>query len=380
MRIGVNTRLLLDERIEGIGRFSYEILKRLAKEHPEHTFVFFFDRRYNVKFVFANNVIPVVLFPQARHPFLWYLFFEFAVPIALKKHKVDVFLSLDGWLSLTTKTCTIQVLHDLHYEVCPQYLPFFTRKYFQHFFPLFAKRANYLITVSEFCKKSIANLYDINEDKIAVAHNSSRELFQPVSLQQISDVKLKYTNNEDYFIVVGPIHPRKNTYNIILAFIEFKKRSKSKCKLLIAGKFMYRFFGKKNGSKLKEFRNDIVFLGYLKDEELHRVLASSLCLVYASNYEGFGIPIIEAMGCGVPVITSNTSSMPEVAGDSSILVEPSNIGDIAEAMCVIYNEPGTRQKLIEKGYKNVRRFSWDDSAKIVWKTILNCHNLHRQNQ
>ena len=99
MRIAVNTRLLLKDKLEGIGWFTFETLKRITKNHPEHEFIFLFDRPYDKEFIFSENIIPVVIQPPARHPFLWYLFFEWSIPAALKKYKADIFISPDGWLS-----------------------------------------------------------------------------------------------------------------------------------------------------------------------------------------------------------------------------------------------------------------------------------------
>src|SRR5690606_7224010 len=116
MRIAVNTRLLLKGKLEGIGWFTYQTLERIVKQHPEHEFIFFFDRPYDRSFVFASNVTPVVLSPQARHPVLFYLWFELGIPRLLRKYKADLFLSPDGFSSLSTKVPTCLVIHDLAFE------------------------------------------------------------------------------------------------------------------------------------------------------------------------------------------------------------------------------------------------------------------------
>src|ERR1700749_1712289 len=112
MNIAVNTRLLLEDKLEGIGWFTYETLKRITKNHPEHHFFFLFDRPYSEKFIFGKNVTPIVLFPQARHPFLYYLYFEFAVPAALRRIKADYFISTDGYMPLCSGVKTLNVIHD----------------------------------------------------------------------------------------------------------------------------------------------------------------------------------------------------------------------------------------------------------------------------
>jgi hypothetical protein len=120
MRIGVNTRLLVDGKMDGIAWFSYEILQRMVRKHPNDEFVFFFDRTPDKKFLFADNIKPVVVNPPARHPFLWYLFFEIGIKKALQKEKIDLFFSPDGWLCLNTNIPTLLVMHDINFEHYPQ--------------------------------------------------------------------------------------------------------------------------------------------------------------------------------------------------------------------------------------------------------------------
>ncbi len=129
MRIAVNTRFLLSHKMEGFGWFTYEVVKRLVQNHPEHEFIFFFDRKYDSKYIFGDNVTPVILSPQARHPILFKIWFNYSVTKALKKYKADIFFSPDGYLSLKTEIKQISVIHDLNFEHYPQDLPSWPRKY-----------------------------------------------------------------------------------------------------------------------------------------------------------------------------------------------------------------------------------------------------------
>ena len=131
MIIAVNTRLLLKNKLEGIGWFTFETLKRITQKHKEHQFVFIFDRPYSEEFIFSNNITPVVIVPQARHPFLWRWWFEKSIPKVLRRHKADLFLSPDGYLSLKTDVKSIAVMHDLNFEHHPNDLPFLVRRYYR---------------------------------------------------------------------------------------------------------------------------------------------------------------------------------------------------------------------------------------------------------
>ena len=130
MIIAVNTRLLIPGKIEGIGRFALETLRIITRDHPEHQFIFIFDRKYSDEVVFSSNVIPVRVFPPARHPLLWYAFFEFGIPPVIRKFKADLFLSPDGWLSLRTGVRSLPVIHDLNFLHFPQFIPFHIRQYY----------------------------------------------------------------------------------------------------------------------------------------------------------------------------------------------------------------------------------------------------------
>ena len=355
--------------MEGISRFTFEIMKRVTADNKEHTFLFFFDRPFDPQFVFSDNVIPVVLFPPARHPVLWYWYFEFAIPRALKKYNADLFISTDGWISLRTPVKTIQVLHDLHFVNSPESLPFLTKKYYQHFFPKFIRKANRIVTVSEFSRGEISRTYEIQENNLDVVPNSSRDEYRPLSIEEISEIQKKYSKGCPYFLFIGPIHPRKNPEKIIEAFLKYKERTGGVEKLIITGSAMWRNFGAINKSLLANSESEIIFTGYLPDDELFKVTAGSYCLLYISLYEGFGIPILEAQSCGVPVITSDCSAMPEVAGGAAILVNPAEADSITEAMIKIKNDPDLQNELIRKGKSNLQRYSWDNSSKKFWTII-----------
>ena len=150
MRIAVNTRLLLKGKLEGIGWVAYESLKRIVLAHPEVEFYFIFDRKPDTMFLFADNIKPVVLFPQARHPFLFIWFFELSIPRALRKIKADLFYSPDGYLSLRSKVPQVVEFHDLNFEHFPGDMPKIHLWHYKKFFPKFARKAQRIVTVSEF--------------------------------------------------------------------------------------------------------------------------------------------------------------------------------------------------------------------------------------
>jgi glycosyltransferase involved in cell wall biosynthesis len=369
MKIAVNTRLLLKDRIDGIARFSYESLKRITTQHPEHRFYFLFDRPYDSSFLFSDNITPVVLFPQARHPLLFIWWFEMSVKRALNKIKPDVFLSPDGYLSLSSDVPSVPVIHDLNFKHFPEALPAHIAWYYNYFFPRFARKAARIATVSEFSRKDISESYGISPEKIDVVYNGASGIFQPVDPQKKNEVRKKYTSGCSYFIFVGSIHPRKNIATLLRAFDLFRESGKSPQKLVIAGQKMWWTKEIDSAYSLMKYKDDVLFTGSVSSEVLQDLLGSSEALVMPSLFEGFGIPLLEAFACQVPVITSYTSAMPEVSGDAALLVNPGSADSIKEAMLKITSQE-TAGELIKLGIQRSRQFSWQKTADLLWGSLL----------
>ncbi len=369
MKIAVNTRLLIKNKLEGIGWFTYENLKRITTQHPEHEFVFIFDRQYSDEFIFADNIKPIVTPPQARHPFLYYLWFEFAIPRVFNKIKPDLFFSPDGYLSLSSNIRSVNVFHDLNFEYYPQDLPYFERKYYRHFFPKYAHKATRTATVSEYSKNDIVKQYKVDPSKIDVVFNGANEVFQPLSGPEKTKIKEIYSSGNPYFVFVGALNPRKNLVNLFEAFDRFKESDQQGIKLVVVGEKMYWTPEIKAAYENLKFSNDVVFTGRLELKDLHKVLASALALTYVSYFEGFGIPIVEAYNCGTPVITSNVTSMPEVAGGAASIVDPFSIESISDAMLQMSKDESLRKNLIQKGLERGKEFTWQKSSERLWDSI-----------
>lgn len=370
MIIAVNTRLLIKGKLEGIGWFTYETLKRLSEAYPEHRFVFIFDRPFSEEFIFSSNVTPVVVGPQARHPFLYYIWFNFQIPRILKKYKADLFVSPDGYLSLRTKTPQLAVIHDISFAHRPEDIPLLQRKYYNRFFPKFARKATRIATVSAYSKKDIAETYNISPDKIDVVYDGCNEGFKPVSETVKNAVKEKYTGGAPYFLFVGALQPRKNIAGLLNAFELYKTKTGGSEKLLIVGGKMHKTGGIFQQWQKMTFKDDVVFTGRVSESELFEVFGSALALAFVPFFEGFGIPVLEGMNAGIPVICSNTTSMPEVGGDAVLYVNPSDTEEIAGAMEKIAIDSELRNELVKKGFRQKEKFSWDKTAGLLWESVL----------
>lgn len=369
MKIAVNTRLLLKDKMEGIGWFTYETLKRITTSHPEVEFIFIFDRKPSEEFIFSSNVRAVVAHPQARHPILWYLFFEFGVTGILKKHKPDLFLSPDGWLSLRAKTPQLAVIHDLNFEEHPEFITPLVLKYYKYFFPRFAKKANRVATVSNYTKEDLVKRYGVSRSKIDVVYNGVNERFKPLSENEIIQVRRDFSDEKPFFLFVGLIHPRKNLKNQLKGFLQMKEETQSDLKYLVVGS-RYSWDAELDEMlKKSSFGEDVIFLGRQGLDNLLKLYGAAFALTYVSYFEGFGVPIIEAMRSGIPVITSNTSSMPEIADDSAILVNPESVSEIAAAMRFLTEDDSKRNMMITSGKKRADDFTWEKAADDLWASI-----------
>jgi glycosyltransferase involved in cell wall biosynthesis len=372
MIIAVNTRLLLHDKLEGIGRFTHESLRRITRAHPEHQFVFIFDRPFSDEFIYSDNITPVYGFPPARHPALWYWFFEWSIPAILDRFKADLFLSPDGWLSLRTQVISLPVIHDLNFFHFPEFIPWIERRYYHYFFPRFVRKAHRIATVSEFTRQDISAMFGYRKEDIDITYNGASEGFVPLNKIEQDEVRKTYTNGCPYFLFVGLIHPRKNLANVISAFTVFKREVQSNIKLLIAGARKWWTGELQQAIDNCEFQEDIIFVGRKSHDEVKKITAAALALVYASYFEGFGIPILEAMYCDIPVICSSTTSMPEVGGNAVLYVKPAEADSIKSAMMAIYHDASLRADLIQKARLQRTNFCWDKTAELLWNSIEKC--------
>jgi glycosyltransferase involved in cell wall biosynthesis len=369
MKIVVNTRSLLADKLDGIGWFTYQTLKRITLAHPKHQFIFLFDRPYNPQFVFASNVTPIVLFPPARHPFLYLIYYQWSVNKLLKKLQADVFLAPDGLLVLGSATKQIAVIHDINFHHYPKDLGFFYRHYYNIFMPLFAKAANKIVTVSEFSKSDLVQTYKILPEKISVVYNGINEGYKVLNEQEKQATRAAFSAGKNYFLFVGSMSPRKNLVRLIEAFALFKKHSLSDFKLVLAGG---NFWGESALHAIIEkhqLQEEILFTGRVSQDNLEKIMGSAYALTFVSYFEGFGIPLVEAMQCEVPIICSKESCMPEIAGDAAYYVDSFDIKNISEGLIALWENADLKLALIESGKIQRQKFSWDITAQKLWDLI-----------
>jgi glycosyltransferase involved in cell wall biosynthesis len=372
VKIAVNTRLLRKNTLDGIGWFSYNTLRRIVANNPKVEFHFFFDSGIDKDFLFGPNVIPHNLFPPAKHAFLNIWWSEISVKKKLNAIKPDLYFSPDGILCNGWSGQQYGVIHDINFIHHPEFLKLSNRLYYRHYFPKFAHKATRLATVSEYSKNDIVNTFHINPQKIDVVYCGINSFLHDIDEIAASATRANFTDGKPYFLFVGTLSPRKNIIGLMEAYEAFSKETDVEFKLVIAGGGMYKSDEVIKYKQQSAFGNDIVITGRVNNETLNNLYASAYALVFIPFFEGFGIPLVEAMQSKLPIITSSVTSLPEIAGDAALIVDPYNKEEIKDALITITTNSDLRYELIYKGQEQKKLFSWERTADLLWEGINKC--------
>ena len=368
-KIAINCWVLRNKQIDGIGYFTINTISRVIQQHPEVHFQILCDKNFTENYFDFPNVSKHHIFPALRHPVLYVLYMEFIVPLFLAKHKPNLFLSMEGFLSLFSSCKQLPVIYDINFEHKPEDLALKNRLYFRFFFRHFARKSARIATISEYSKQDIATFYNISPQKIDNVSCGINSNFYPLSDTEIEAARQKWSDGKPYFFFVGSMHPRKNIQRLIQAFNLFKQQNNSDIKLVLAGAILWKTEEMQECYHQSPYKNDIVFTGRLTDAELQQALGAAFALSFVPIFEGFGLPIVEAFQAKVPVICSNVTSMPEVAGDAALLVNPFEVQEIATAMQQMLTNTELREKVVQKGWERKDLFSWDRTANLMWNCI-----------
>jgi glycosyltransferase involved in cell wall biosynthesis len=328
------------------------------------------DRSFRKPPVDAANAEYITLRPRTFHPALWYLWHEFLLPPVLKQIGADIFIAPDGIIPLRTDVPCLPVIHDLNHEHRPEDIPFTARHYYRYYFRKFAEKAVRIATVSHFSAGDIAKMYGIDPEKIDVVPNGVAEIFSPPEGDEAELTRKEFTAGRPYFLFVSNFSPRKNIGTLIKAYDIFRRDSGAEHVLLLAGKRLYLTGEIDQVLEASPYSGDIIFTGSVSREVLRRLYGGAEALTFVPWFEGFGIPVVEAMRCGTPCILSDTSSLPEVSGGAALCAGPAGADAIAVAMASLVNDGALRRHLSEEGIKNSARYTWEKAAEEMWKSII----------
>ena len=371
MIIAVNTRLNKEVQPEGYESFMFGTLDRLTKKNPQHQFFFIFDKPYAANMSFTKNVIPIIAGPKTKSNLRLQYWFNYKIPALLRKHKADVFVSMEGICSLRTKTPQCLLVSDLSFLQHPQFIKKAQARFYKKFTASFLAKAKSIVTVSEFSKSVIVNQYKISAADVAVIKPGIDEIFKPTDWQEKELIKEKYTEGKAFFLFSGNVNQRSNIINLLKAFSFFKKRQKSNMILLIAGNADEAF---KKELKTYKYRDEVLLLENLPPNELAKINAAAYALIYPVLYSDFALPPLQTMQCGVPVVTTATGALPAICGDAALYVNPDDFKDIAEKMMLVFKDEDKAKAMITAGKTLLHKYQWDKSADLLLQAILKAVN------
>jgi len=392
MKIGIDCRTILNpEKGEaaGVGHYTYQLVRHLLEVDKDNFYVLFFDRevanRHLSKFERDNVEIKFFPFVQYRK-FLPQSYSNFLASAFLAKEELDVFHSPTANLPSSYSYPSIITIHDLAVYKFPELYSEKDRKILYSNTSSAVKQATKIIAVSQSTKKDIQDIFSVESENIKlIYHGIDKRFFGQVPAKEIEKIKTRLGIGANYILFLGTLDSRKNIFRIVESYerlrdrlIELPQASQaeeqsninhllSKYQLVLAGKPGNQYdqiFERINDSKYKD---DILLPGYINSEDLDPLFQGAKFFIFPSLYEGFGLPILEAMASGVPVITSNISSMPEIARGHAILVDPLNVSEIAQAMSDLLTDTHLWHDLSRSGRERAKEFSWEDTAKETIK-------------
>lgn len=357
MRIGFDARLYSDVS-SGIGSYTRNLIENLVKISSGHEYYLFLDSPLPPGVVRLKNTFTEII-PEKKR-ILWTNFY---LPGRLSKLDIDLYHGTANFeIPIRKVTRYVVTIHDIIPKLFPELIPFKHRLIFNLFTKRALKVADKVITVSEHSKKDIVRFFNADENKIKVIYEAASEIFRPIRDSAIlKEFREKYKLPEEFILFLGLLEPKKNIMRIIKSFL-FLKEKGLRCKLVIGGRKGWYFENIFKLARELNLTNDIIFTGFVPEEDLPLLYNSSRLFVFPSLYEGFGLPVLEAMACGIPVITSRTSSLPEIAADAALYVDPLSIDSIVEAIDQVYKDEDMRGSMIERGIQRARHFSWQKAA------------------
>lgn len=357
MKIGITVDCLNDN-FTGVSNYTYSLIEHLSHQDKNRNSLHLINYEKNQFFNQLNNI-------EINNPFKVLKTYGWYPYLIRKLRKCDLDIihnpsQIPTYIKANQKY--ILTVHDLTPFIVPSESKFGRSTIYKILFPRTLKNADKIIAVSHNTKKDLINYFKIPDDKIRVIHLAANEKFKPLGNQEIRTFRDKYGLNFPFILYVGTLEGRKNIPFLIKSFFELRSKYKD-VKLVIAGKKGWKYKNVFSTIEELNLNNEIIFTGYVPEEDLPGLYNAATLFVYPSLYEGFGLPPLEAMACGCPVITSNTSSLPEVVGGAGIMVDPHDFKELASVMHEILNNTILRENLTKKGLERSKLFSWEKCAR-----------------
>lgn len=372
MKISVNIQPLLHSDKSGIGFYEAELIKAISQIDKENEYMldFFSFKNSDEKICAASKYAcensklnPCKWFSATLYQLIWAFF-----PLPYRfffKEKADISHFYNYHVPPFARGKKVAIIYDTVIKDFPETVRFKTKMMLKLTLKRSIKRADRIVTISKFSKRQIIRHFGVSPEKIDIVPcGVNFDIFNPnYSASLVAKTAAKYNISSDYILYLGTLEPRKNIERIIEAYSLLKSKTKTSPALVLAGGkgWLYEsIFEKVKALGLEE---NIVFTGYVPDEDVPLLMKGAMLFCFPSIYEGFGMPPLEAMACGTPVITSNNTALPEVVDDAAIQVDPYSVEKIAEALQSLVESENLRTELSKKGLAQCQKFTWENSAK-----------------
>ncbi|MFZ5516350.1 MAG: glycosyltransferase family 4 protein [Candidatus Zhuqueibacterota bacterium] len=366
MKICFDARVIINEKT-GIGNYSLNLLRSLLELDQQNLYTVLVNSRLDDDHEIYTLNYPNLVREKVNIPPVS-IHQQYLIPFLLRKIKPDIYHYPNWDVPIFHRYKTIVTIHDLTYVLHRNlYKRFYHAKKLYTRLNIYwgLKQAEKVIVVSKSTKEDLVKYFQTPEHKIEVIYEAMNHHFlkNGSAKNEIRVDSQDLFQNNNYFLYVGERRPHKNLVRMIEAFALFKEQSPGNFKFLIGGKDYNHYDEPEKKVNELGLSGDVNFIGYIPDEKLKPLYSKATCFMFASIYEGFGIPILEAMSCGTPVITSNISSMPEIADNAAIKVNPYDVDEIANAMLAVVRDENIRSDYVERGKARAREFSWEKAAK-----------------
>lgn len=375
MKIAFDALPLVSERITGIGWCEAGQTNAMARLYPENEYVYnFFSQKGDTQ---KSERIKQFLDTGIKtntadfSGYLYRLVSNF-LPVPYYKFfgsDCDITHFFNYIVPPKVKGKSVVTVHDMVYKAFPETVRARTKYMLDTGLKKSMKRADIIVTDSEFSKTEIIKYFPQYQDKIRVVPcGVDLNKFHPCNdTDKIERVRKDFETGEEYFLYLGTIEPRKNLERLIEAYAEFVKNTDNPPNLVLAGGKGWLYDNIYAKAEKLGIEKKVIFTKYIPSEDINALICGAVAFVFPSIYEGFGMPPLEAMACGVPVLTSGEASLPEVTGDSAVIVDAYSVNSIAEGMSRIYSDRNLRERLSREGSERAEKFTWEKSAEILYK-------------
>jgi len=360
-------------RRAGLGRYAESLARALVARDPDR-YALFYNRERGIEPLAGLEHLPSRTVALGYKPWRMLVWLGQLARVGCDRLLLgaEVFHATEHLLLPLRSTPTVLTVHDLIFRHLPGHHRPLNRWYLNLTLPLYCRRATRIIAVSECTRKDLLAAYGVPARKVTVVHEAAAPHFRPQLPERVADVRARYRLPERYLLFVSTIEPRKNLVRLLQAF-ETVHAERLTDGLVIVGRRGWLtddFFAALERSPV---RSHVLLPGYVPDEDLPAIYAAAQCLVLPSLYEGFGLPVLEAMACETPVACSETSSLPEVAGDAALLFDPEEVESIVSAVRRLLTDTGLGAALRQRGREQAARFSWQRVAgetAAVYREVL----------